>query len=322
MITWIEIERFRGILKGRLDGLTPLTILVGPNGCGKSTVLDALAIGAGPDHGANLSYVLWRNKFLADAARWILWRGVTGTKAAIALGRKRSPRKSATIDVLDPTHVHVAVRTDGGTEVDGGATAARPAILQKWVEGAWIPECHIIDAGATVQAVSLVELFSLASQQGTRKQAVEILRKVVPSLDNVELQTEAGVPTIHLDYGDKTVPASVSGEGVHSLLRMCFELSTRKGGLVVIEEPEVHLHPAAVWQAAGIIVAAVRRGIQVVFSTHSIEFIDGIISECTNEDLPNLSLFRFRLDDGSLVHSRHGGEDVAFAREQVVNDLR
>ena len=46
MISSIEIRNFRGIQSGKLEDLTPLTILVGPNGCGKSTILDALILGA------------------------------------------------------------------------------------------------------------------------------------------------------------------------------------------------------------------------------------------------------------------------------------
>lgn len=44
MITSIEIQGLRGIREGRIEGLAPLTILVGPNGCGKSTMLEALGV--------------------------------------------------------------------------------------------------------------------------------------------------------------------------------------------------------------------------------------------------------------------------------------
>lgn len=40
MIKSIAITRFRGIVQGALGSLTPLVVLVDPNGCGKSSVLD------------------------------------------------------------------------------------------------------------------------------------------------------------------------------------------------------------------------------------------------------------------------------------------
>lgn len=42
MITAIEIENFRGIKKGRIDDFKRINLLVGANGSGKSTVLEAL----------------------------------------------------------------------------------------------------------------------------------------------------------------------------------------------------------------------------------------------------------------------------------------
>jgi predicted ATPase len=38
----LHIEGFRGIREGTLDDLTPLVVLVVPNGSGKSTIPDAL----------------------------------------------------------------------------------------------------------------------------------------------------------------------------------------------------------------------------------------------------------------------------------------
>src|SRR5262245_38324773 len=44
MITSIEMQGLRGIRSGEITGLAPVTVLIGPNGCGKSTVLEALGV--------------------------------------------------------------------------------------------------------------------------------------------------------------------------------------------------------------------------------------------------------------------------------------
>ena len=46
MIRHLEVSNLRGFRHFRLEGLTALTMITGRNGCGKSTVLDALLIGA------------------------------------------------------------------------------------------------------------------------------------------------------------------------------------------------------------------------------------------------------------------------------------
>ena len=74
------------------------------------------------------------------------------------------------------------------------------------------------------------------------------------------------------------MPVPLAGEGVRALIRQALELATTENGLVLIEEPEVHLHPAAIWQSASAIVEVVRRKVQVVVSTHSLEFIDAVLA--------------------------------------------
>ena len=50
----------------------------------------------------------------------------------------------------------------------------------------------------------------------------------------------------------------------------------------MLEEPEVHEHPAAMRQSARAILAAIRRDIQIILSTHSVELIDALLAEAHN----------------------------------------
>jgi predicted ATPase len=90
VIESIEIKNLRGIHEGKLEGLTALTILVGPNGCGKGTILDALLIvsmpkavgaegmfgaGGGQDPVARaIKVVVERHGRLKEWQRWFYWR--------------------------------------------------------------------------------------------------------------------------------------------------------------------------------------------------------------------------------------------------------
>ena len=49
MIKRVGLENFRGIRKGELE-LAPITILLGANNSGKTTVLEALLLAHGPAH--------------------------------------------------------------------------------------------------------------------------------------------------------------------------------------------------------------------------------------------------------------------------------
>jgi AAA15 family ATPase/GTPase len=123
-------------------------------------------------------------------------------------------------------------------------------------------------------------------------------------------------------FADYSVPVTLAGDGIQSLLRLSLELAASGGGAALLEEPEVHQHPGAIRQSARAILAAVRRQIQVMLTTHSLELIDALLAESSDQDLARFSLYRLQLQDGNLKSSRLPGPDVAFSRSEIEDDLR
>jgi len=165
-------------------------------------------------------------------------------------------------------------------------------------------------------------LYTKAVQQGRRKEAIGIVSEVFPGVSNVEILTESGEPILHFVFADYSVPATLAGDGIQSLLRLSLELAASGGGVALLEEPEVHQHPGAIRRTARVILAAVRRQIQVVLTTHSLELIDALLAESSDKDLEQLSLYRLQLQDGVLKSSRLTGPDVAVSRREIEDDLR
>ena len=300
MISSVEITRLRGIREGKLENLTPLVVLVGPNGCGKSTVLDALLIGGsdGPAHNAvaqrHLGHVLGH--------RWLFWKAET-EKTRITVTTHAKQRRTCKLRLNPGEKLHVdfvpnASRLDGVTAV------------------------RLIEPHKSNSEPPLYELYSATVQQGRRDEAKAIIAEVVPGIRDVEVLTEGNVPVLHLVFDDHSVPAALAGDGIYALLRISLELAARPRGVVLIEEPEVHQHPGAVRQSVRAILAAVRRDIQVVITTHSLELIDSILAEASEEDIERLSLYRLELEDGRLISHQLPGSEVAFSRTDIEKDLR
>jgi predicted O-methyltransferase YrrM len=168
----------------------------------------------------------------------------------------------------------------------------------------------------------LHELYSDMVRKGLREQVNAIHGDLIPGLDHLEVLTEGGTPVLNLVFADRAVPAILAGDGIALLLRLGFELATRAGGVVLMEEPEVHMHPGAIRQCARAILAAVRRKTQIILSTHSLELIDALLAESSDEDLARFSLYRLQLQDGVLKSSRLPGPDIAFSRTTIEDDLR
>jgi len=304
VISSIEIRRFRGIRRGKLENLTPLTILVGPNGCGKSSVLDALLIGASENPQDAMQRVVQRHPGVTGGTRWFMWRAKTADPALVQVTTDAGATRKCKLELPGPTSLSCRAVDPGKVTFEG------------------VKEIRLLGPHGFGKQVPLYELYAQTVQQGRRNDANAIIGHVVPGMDHLEILTEGDTPVLHLVYEDHSVPVALSGDGVHALVRQCLELASRPEGVVLFEEPEVHQHPGAIWQTARAILAAVRRDIQVILSTHSLEMIDAVVAESSEEDVAKLSLYRLELENGKLITVRHEGSEVEFSRCQVEKDLR
>jgi hypothetical protein len=83
VIRSVEIKGLRGIRTGRLTDFTPLVVLVGRNGSGKSTVIEGVLIGASPDTADAMLQVVRRHEAGGSGPRWLLWRAGEGEPTEI-----------------------------------------------------------------------------------------------------------------------------------------------------------------------------------------------------------------------------------------------
>jgi len=326
VISSVEITRFRGIREGKLEDLTPLVVLVGPNGCGKSSVLDAILIGAAPVVRDAIGQAAVRHQGVKWAAQWLLWRTGEGGPAEIVVTTSTKMSRGCRLepDLLQPnTTIRWNVHS-GDSRGSGQVTVNPPrysggggAMLLDDVR-----EVRIVESPRERTQSRLHELLTQCIQRGQRAELRPAIAEVVPDVTDIVILTEQDSPIVHLEYPDHSIPAALAGDGIHSLLCTALELTSTTNGAVLFEEPEVHQHPGAIRQAMRAILAAVRRDIQVILTTHSLELIDCLLAESSDEDLERLSLYRLQLDDGGLVSHRMSGPEVSFARTQIENDLR
>jgi uncharacterized protein len=328
VIERVEIKNFRGIREGKIEGLTPLTIFVGPNGSGKSTVLEAIAIGGARNPSQALLQVMGRRNTPAPW-RWLFPSGSADTESRVTAhgsgNRVRDVRLHCEIDSDDAKVLVLGNSVSPGRSVpiegvvshslsNGLRSASGSAINDQF------PETILV--GAIDFEVETVELFSETVKSGRKDDLSQLIRDLMPRVQEIQILTERLVPVLHLVYPDGSVPLALSGDGTFVLLRMAMELARKTGGTVLLEEPETHLHPAAIGLSARAIVGAVARGVQIVIATHSIEFIDAVVSAMPAADIEKLSVYRTRLEAGGLRSTRNSGSEVAFARGDFQEDLR
>jgi energy-coupling factor transporter ATP-binding protein EcfA2 len=330
VIRAISIKNLRGIREGRLEGFTNLVVLVGPNNSGKSTVLDALFVGASADPQDSLKSAIDRRLDFEQGFQWFLFRdkGRMVGPAEIVIRSDAPESRMTKIHHIKNNSTEPLITEINSVSWKSGrvpaSTDAKPlsvrSIIQKGTPIDDVPEIGMVDAAKNGH--SLPDLYTLVAERGLTKQAKSIVTDLLPDVLDIEILTQQGHPIVYVVYQNGAQPLALTGDGVRVLLQQSLELAAPAGGVMLLEEPEVHLHPGAIRQSARAMLAAVTRGIQVIFTTHSLELIDSLLSESKTEDLDKLSFYRLQLKDGILKSYRHSGTEASRARTQIEDDLR
>ncbi len=341
MISSIEIKGLRGIQEGKLTDFTPLVILVGTNGSGKSTVLEAMLMGASQYPEKAIGYVATRRAGVKQGYEWLV-------------------RSNFASDSSESKEIYVHVTTDASCERTIRLHPSENIFGDERADylGEWQEECdgeetlktnigitfryskqeqtsyqgrrlngvdnlRILESEIGAGGKPLHTLYTEAAKAGRREDVNGLLRDIIPGLSHIEILTEEDSPIIHLVYKDRSIPAAIAGNGIYTLLRLALELAATPDKVVLLEEPEVYKHPGALQQTARAIWAAIRRGIQVIISTHSLDLIDSLMFEVQNkEELDQMSVYRLLLVEGCLRSSRTAGEEINFVRAEIGDDLR
>ena len=108
---------------------------------------------------------------------------------------------------------------------------------------------------------------------------------------------EGGFPTN--DFRSENV-----GFGVSYVLPIIVAiLSTLKDGLIIIENPEAHLHPHGQAKLAELMCLAAEAGIQIIVETHSDHIINGCLVACKNEKIEEKNVKIYYFDREETKHA-------------------
>lgn len=297
MITGITLENFKGFHEVEFQP-KQITAFVGPNGTGKSTVLQAFGLlkqsveklGEIPDPKA------------IGKAWELTWQGplVNLRNSELSNLRRRSPHPTLSLEETSrgragrpspPSYSYVAQFSGDGLvpkSMSGPAASRRiyrlikslkmvPAVRSLNQPVYKLGEEKAVDVSLETEADR--QEAQLATNLGYSQPEIEKISSMLKKVTGSGLKAAIVPPqSVEITTLAPAGPVNILSEGfgTNSLIMLLLQLvSANRGATVMIEEPEIHLHPKAQADLAEVLATEALAGNkQVIMTTHS-EHITG-----------------------------------------------
>ncbi len=354
-ISSIVIHGFRGIKNGVVEGFKNLNIIIGRNGSGKSSLLEALYIGASAYRdvvGINpIHRICTRHGWIGGSSVLSLfYRGFSepdnafnGFKIHLVLHSHNS--EDVIVKHVFPSSSDLEVLEKRGLDVNKVVClSVKASGFYNYTYRLYMDDSgryNVIEVeefkGKSISSIFIdwvivesygepEEIYSLLINRygiGFKKQLIKVLRNIA-GIESVEPLKEAGRTILYAVFSDYAMPIYYLSDGVkYTLINLLLLLSVKKG-VIFIEEPEVHQHYRLLKILTKAMVDSIKDlGNQVFVSTHSLEFIDLLVDMVKKHGLENeTSFYRLRLDDGVLKASCYEFSVVEKLRKDIEYDFR
>lgn len=350
----LSLRAYRGISDLTLTDLAPVSLIVGANNAGKSSILEAAGLLLRPPDPAQwVSAVRHRDADmpLIDGL-WGLFPGAEAlhpedgpqqSRAIILEGSTSGgPRRVEARCTVTPTWVASAedpsepiktgVQSPTRDERDLPELSARvevsvggdPALVLKFPSPTMlaheVPMFRVFAATPATHyaTTTMVEHLSAVVAQGKKQLAVQLLQifdSDVEDLDVIASGTRKVVYVTHRTRG--VVDLSSFGDGMRRSVALSLALARASQGVLLVDEIEAGIHPKVLRDVLGkLLAAASASAVQVIATTHSLEAIDAIIGGAEEMDAgASLAAFWLKRVDGTRQARRYDFDKLCRLRE-------
>jgi hypothetical protein len=332
MFRTVRIQNFRQFRDLKLDNLGRINLITGQNNTGKTSLLEALFLAAGPTNPDSMVTVgQLRGIVRSDATGVYAWGFVfrdgdedqtikidssldDGIREELRIGltsrlearttETNGHSSGSVIFTSDPAVPALEFRY---TRIDGDATSTGVSEILISEHGTTTHPAKGFDqrplyffAPGQADTKADAERFSRIVALRRQSEVIDALRVIEPRLADLRVLS-LRPPTVAADLGaGALVPMSFMGRGFERMLTLILGLLSAAGGTLIIDEIEDGLHysvMADVWKA--IIAAAHQHDVQVFATTHSLEAIEAAV-EGSKDYEGSLAFYRLERRDGDI----------------------
>lgn len=348
MITKIEIENFKAIREVNLP-LAPLNIFTGLNGMGKSTILQALMLlrqsiitksGKLNFKGKLVNIGTFLDAFCEYAtSSQELKLKIYDEKEALFLSKKYDSELSGATEVKhnsidyreleecslfsDDSFMYLSAHRISPQDAYS-TDDSKIEVKQFGNNGEFAPHYYHLHKSTNIPIKELA--FSEHDKTFTLREQVDKWMSVISP--KIMVKTEISHNQIYLKYAYKTTLGTTNdfntknaGFGLTYVFAVLVAiLSAKPGDILIIENPESHIHPKGQTELARLMALAAKNGVQIFCETHSDHIIYGSRIAIKEQDIAKEDVRLYYIDRDneehfSLVHKIEIDEHGRMARE-------
>jgi len=132
----------------------------------------------------------------------------------------------------------------------------------------------VSDLGTGGNALKVEDLYDIIVRRNLMSESQDWLISKIPYIEDIR-KTDEGM-FVSLSGYDQTIPLSSMGDGLKSILKVVYLSVLAKNGVIVLEEPEMSLHPGYIEMLSDSILFC-SKNTQFFISTHSRDLIESIL---------------------------------------------
>ncbi len=342
MLVSLEVQGLRGIKQGRVDGLAPLTIFVGPNGCGKSTMLEAAGVACAGDSAAAAFEAIAAREWLGlsgldhwitgkdglkvettlDAPISYLHRSVSEFTSMLRVSPRAESEAKEPVRALQLTSGHQVILNEDGVatfHVDRAPLLpfALNTVLPDRPAGA---HKRFTSPRFSSHARDALTAIKLSPSYDDLLEYLQVLRPDLVSIESIAVG-ERDEPFMFEKNPRRGYPIAYAGDGFRRSLLLAATLARGKGGVAALDEPEAFAHPRMFTLLAKLFRKAIANQTQIMVATHSLEFVRDCLSELQGEP-ESVCVIGLTMADGVLDPLLVTGADAFRRVVEWKDDLR
>lgn len=331
MINAITIQNFRCYKHLKIDQCSRLNVIVGDNGSGKTSLLEAIfmALATGPEIAVRYNKQRGLDGILGGTPRSIeralfgefFYNGDITKPIQITLDGMGDEARSLVIStggdqgmlaLIDPTSNELSVSGSfafSWKNAQGSDYRVTPQVTPNGIRmgdtGEDLPSFLYFSANLPVNASEAAGRFSDLSKVNQSAQFIEVFKQAYPWIIDISIELSGGTAALFASVAGKSrkLPLANVSAAINRIAAILLAIATSPKSVVLVDEIEngiFHAHQAEIWRALRKF--AKHYDSQLFVSTHSKECLNAL-TIAADDNLEDISLWQIeRCEMSPKVH--------------------